>query len=228
MNAQVEIEKPKSFQGEVWSTLSRIDCSKHVEKKQNLSYLSWAWAWAILMENYPESIFEFDEPKEYPDGTHELWVTVTVADGERSATRRMWLPVLDHRNAPIKNPNAFQVNTTRMRCLTKALAMFGLGHYIYAGEDLPRPENDAPPVGEKKDNSVAGAVLVGEKFDEDLRREYVHALTVAVAKEDIAGLAQYVEELKTDAILKVAVWHQLDSKTRAYIKKFENEQRAAA
>jgi hypothetical protein len=143
-----EAHRP-SFEREVWQTLSRVDCSKHVEKKQNLSYLSWAWAWAILMENYPESSFEFEEPKEYADGTQELWVRVTIRDGERHSERRMWLPVLDHANRPIKSPNAFQINTTRMRCLTKCLAMFGLGHHIYAGEDLPRHELDAAPVGER-------------------------------------------------------------------------------
>ena len=52
----------------------------------------------------------------------------------------MWLPVMDHRNNAVANPNAFQINTAKMRCLTKGLSMHGLGAYIYAGEDLPAPE----------------------------------------------------------------------------------------
>lgn len=216
-----------SFQAEVWKTLSSIDCSKHVEKKQNLSYLSWAWAWAILMSNYPESEFEFEPPNEYPDGTAEIWVTVTVRSDEKSCQRRMWLPCLDHRNAPIKHPNAFQVNTTRMRCLTKALAMFGLGHHIYAGEDIPRPELDAPPVGEKKDNSVAGAVLDGEKFDAPMRDNYLNGILVAISTEDDAGLAQLLDELKADPIMKVAIWHKLGSRERSFIKSFEAQRQAA-
>jgi hypothetical protein len=220
--------KPISFEGEVWQTLSRVDCSKHIEKKQNLSYLSWAWAWAILMERYPQSEYAFEPPQEFPDGTYEVWVTVTIRDGEKATTRRMWLPCLDHRNQPVKNPTAFQINTTRMRCLTKCLAMFGLGHYIYAGEDVPRPELDAPAVGEKKDNSVAAAVLVGENINEDERAAYVNAILVAITKEDDAALAELLDELKSDPILKVGVWQKLDSRNRSFIKKFESERRAAA
>jgi hypothetical protein len=217
-----------SFNGEIWKTLSKIDCSKHVEKKQNLSYLSWAWAWAILMDNYPESTFEFEELKEYPDGTAEMWVSVTVRAGERESTRRMWLPCLDHANRPINGPNAFQVNTTRMRLLTKCLAMFGLGHHIYAGEDVPRPEHDAPPVGEKRDTRAVTAALDGIKVDQNRVSEYVAGIQSAVFNEDPHGLAELLDELKDDADLKLGVWQKLYSKERAYIKKFEQERRNAA
>jgi len=60
-----------------------------------------------------------------------------LSDGENSLKRDMWLPVMDHKNKAVINPDACQINKTKMRCLTKCLAMFGLGHYIYAGEDLP-------------------------------------------------------------------------------------------
>jgi len=132
--------REKPFAGEVWETLSKIDCSAHVEQKQGLTYLSWAWAWGTLMEYYPETEYEFLESEIFPDGTMNIWILVTVVDGGRATTRKMWLPVLAT-NKPIQNPNAFQINTTRMRCLTKCLAMFGLGHYIYAGEDLPPAED---------------------------------------------------------------------------------------
>ncbi len=118
---------------EIWQTLSAIDVSGKTEKKGNLTYLSWAWAWGVLMENYPQARYEFKEPVVYPDET--MIVTVEVSIDQ--VTRAMWLPVLDFKNKAIKNPSAWDVNTTRMRCLTKCLAMFGLGHYIYAGEDLP-------------------------------------------------------------------------------------------
>ena len=118
---------------EIWETLSKVDCSKHVEKKNGLSYLSWAWAWGVLMEYYPEATFEFGEPSIMPDGTMMVFCTVTI--GENS--RRMWLPVMDYKNKAIVNPDAFALNTAMMRCLVKCLALFGLGHYIYAGEDLP-------------------------------------------------------------------------------------------
>jgi len=157
-----------------------------------------------------------------------MWVSVTVRAGERESTRRMWLPCLDHANRPINGPNAFQVNTTRMRLLTKCLAMFGLGHHIYAGEDVPRPEHDAPPVGEKRDTRAVTAALDGIKVDQNRVSEYVAGIQSAVFNEDPHGLAELLDELKDDADLKLGVWQKLYSKERAYIKKFEQERRNAA
>jgi len=225
---EAESQKPKSFEAEVWNKLSRIDCSGMVEKKMNLSYLSWASAWAVLMEFYPESSFRFDEPKEFPDGTQEVWVFVTVKASEKSFERFMWLPVLDHQNRPIRSPNAFQINTTRMRCLTKCLAMFGLGHHIYAGEDVPRPELDKAPVGEKR--SVVQTVISenGVSFDP----EEAEAIAIAIDDcftldgktlelQDGDALDQIISKLKTDSDLKVGVWHHLPSNVRSFIKKRE-------
>ncbi len=118
---------------EIWQTLSKIDCSEHIEKKNGLSYLSWAWAWGVLMEHYPEATFDFDQPQSQPDGTMMVFCAVRI--GENS--RRMWLPVMDYKNKAISNPDSFAINTAMMRCLVKCLALYGLGHYIYAGEDLP-------------------------------------------------------------------------------------------
>ena len=129
---------------EIWQTLSSIDCSKHIEKKNNLSYLSWAWAWGMLMENYPEATFEFDTPQSQPDGTMMVFCTISIGE----ASRRMWLPVMDYKNKAIVNPDAFAINTANMRCLVKCMALFGLGLYIYAGEDLPlfvEPETKVLP-----------------------------------------------------------------------------------
>lgn len=122
----------------VWQKLSRIDVSEHVQTKMNLSYLSWAWAWGTLMENYPSSSYEFTrfdglDVMTYPDGSCSVECNLTVSD----TTRTMWLPVMDHRNNAISNPSARQISDTKVRALVKTIAMFGLGHYIYAGEDLP-------------------------------------------------------------------------------------------
>tara|TARA_R100001510_G_C7656678_1_gene216978 strand:- start:2021 stop:2737 length:717 start_codon:yes stop_codon:yes gene_type:complete len=129
----------------VWDNLSKIDCSDKIEKKMNLSYLSWAWAWGILMENYPEAQYRFYEDKEsgipyiqFPDGTAEVRCRVSITD---NIWREMWLPVMNHKNQAITNPNARDVSDTKMRCLVKCLAKFGLGHYIYAGEDIPNETN---------------------------------------------------------------------------------------
>ena len=122
---------------QVWETLSAINVNSHIEKKGNLSYLSWAWAWDQLMAHYPDAMYEFDAPHFFADGSCEVWVTISITDGTESVFRRMWLPVMDNRNNAILNPDARKISDTRMRCLVKCLAMFGLGHYIYAGEDLP-------------------------------------------------------------------------------------------
>jgi len=132
---------------EVWDNLSKIDCSDKVEKKGKLSYLSWAWAWGILQEHYPQAQYIFyqgegDVPYvRYPDGTGEVRCRVSIDN----LTREMTLCVMDFKNNAVKNPNSSQVNNSKMRCLTKCLAMFGLGHYIYAGEDLPEDIDDDMP-----------------------------------------------------------------------------------
>lgn len=124
---------------EVWKTLSRVDVSEHVEKKAGLSYLSWAWAWGVLMEHYPEARYYFLENEIHPD--HSVTVTCEVQIGD--VKRVMWLPVMDHRNRAIENPDARQISDAKMRCLVKCLAIYGLGHYIYAGEDLPTQDDHA-------------------------------------------------------------------------------------
>jgi len=153
-NAKVELEPYR----EVWDKLSKIDCTEKAEKKMGLTYLSWAWAWGILMEHYPDSQFEVvyfthlftpDDGKKYPyevhpDGTATVWIKVCV----NGAWRKMWLPVMDNRNNAVKNPNARQISDTTMRCLVKGLALFGLGHYIYAGEDLPQGEEKVSPAAD--------------------------------------------------------------------------------
>lgn len=129
-----------SFGKQVWQTLSKLDVGKHIEKKGKLSYLSWTWAWSAFMDAYPESTYTVSEPSSFSDGSVMCHISVTAREGTESLTREMWLPVMDHRNNAVQNPSATEVNKTQMRCLVKCLAMFGLGHYIYAGEDLPEPQ----------------------------------------------------------------------------------------
>ena len=128
-----------------YERLSEINVSEHIEKKGNLSYLSWVWAIDTLLRNDPEAEWDFDEPLFYNDTVMvRCWVT---AFGK---TRKMFLPVMDYRNKAITNPDSFAINTAMMRCLVKCIALFGIGLYIYAGEDLPvKPDADTlPPPGE--------------------------------------------------------------------------------
>lgn len=142
---------------EPWAVLSRIDVSSKIEMKNGLSYLSWAWAWGMLRENYPGAWFrKHTSSNGYPyfiDVQGYAFVMVTVGldrSGDYEVTEM--LPVLDHRNKPIQGPNSFEVNNALQRCLAKAIAYHGLGHYIYAGEDLPM---DQPPA-EAQSKAVEG------------------------------------------------------------------------
>jgi len=129
-----------SFEAKVWQTLSAINVNEHTEKKGNLTYLSWAWAFTVLKNHFPESSITIKKEKTFSDGTMEVRCEVTVKEGDQSSTQSMWLPVMDHRNQAIANPNARQINDARMRCITKCLGLHGLGLYIYAGGELPEPE----------------------------------------------------------------------------------------
>ena len=139
------------------SVMLRTNVNEHVEKKNGLSYLSWAWAWAEVLKVDNQAWFEvhewwLDEGGTVPcmylkDQTAMVKVSVYVNEIKRTCV----LPVMDHRNKAIENPNAFQVNTAIMRCLAKAIAMHGLGLYIYAGEDLPMEEEVKEEKVEKKE-----------------------------------------------------------------------------
>jgi len=129
--------------------LLKINVNDHTEKKNNLTYLSWAWAWAEVLKADPAATFKVemytDEkgmvvPYMSLGNSFMVWVTVTVFGKPVTCQ----LPVLDYRNKCVADPNAFDVNTSIMRCLVKGIAMHGLGLYIYAGEDLPMQDTPEP------------------------------------------------------------------------------------
>jgi len=109
--------------------LSRKDVSKGIERKGNLDYLSWAFAWNALVEEYPDSTYYFGEPVTFPDGSIMVKAGVTVRD----ITHEMQLPVMDHRNKAVQNPNARDISDAQMRCFVKAIAMHGVGIGLYLG-----------------------------------------------------------------------------------------------
>ena len=130
------------------ANLLTLNVNEHTEKKANLTYLSWAWAWAEALKADSKATFKVEMfgDKCFMDinGTAMVWVTVTMFDKPMTCQ----LPVMDHRNKAIQNPDAFQVNTSIMRCMTKALSLHGLGLYIYNGDDLPsfiEPESTIEP-----------------------------------------------------------------------------------
>jgi hypothetical protein len=123
-----------------------IDVSAKVEKKAGLSYLSWAWAWAEFVKVYPTATYKVIKNQNgMPYFADESGAFVYTEVTVESLTHEMWLPVMNHSNKALKVGafNAFDVNKTIMRCLVKNLAMFGLGLYIYAGDDLPEEAQEA-------------------------------------------------------------------------------------
>jgi len=125
--------------------LLKLNVNEHTEKKNGLTYLSWAWAWAEVLKVDPAATFKVEmyanaagSVMPYMDlgNSSMVWVTVTIFGKPITCQ----LPILDFRNKPIPSPNAFDVNTSIMRCLAKGVALHGLGLYIYAGEDLPETD----------------------------------------------------------------------------------------
>ena len=136
----------------VFKTLNAINCNEHTEKKGNLTYLSWAWAWQMVKTHYPDASYTIYEN---PDGWNYFtdgrfcWVKtgVTIEGLEHIE----YLPVMDARNQsiPLDAIKSTDVNKAIQRSLTKACARHGLGLYIYAGEDLPESEQPARPTVQK-------------------------------------------------------------------------------
>ena len=152
---------------EHFKKLNLLDVNAHVEKKNGLSYLSWAWAWATVKKEYPEATYKVikdDSGKAYfgDDKTGYMVYTEVTIEG---MTHEMWLPVMDFKNKSILQPTTFDINKAIMRCLTKNLAMFGVGLYIYAGEDLP--EDDKQPIATEAQKSKIKKLYVDKKMHKD-------------------------------------------------------------
>ena len=152
----------------VFETLNAINVNEHIEKKKTgeknpdgtektLSYLSWVWAWGQVKQLYPDASYEVRHWGEKPYlNDDQLGIMVETSVTINGETITMWLPVMDSKNKAMKATpysyktkygekavdaaTMFDVNKAIMRCLAKNIAMFGLGLYIYAGEDLPEEE----------------------------------------------------------------------------------------
>jgi len=130
--------------------LNSVNVSDKAEKKNGLTYLSWAWAWAEVKKRHPLSYYTIYENADglfYHTDGNTCWVKtgVTVVADDMAVEHIEYLPVMDFRNKsiPLDKVTSMDVNTSIQRSLTKAVARHGLGLYIYAGEDLP--ESELPP-----------------------------------------------------------------------------------
>jgi hypothetical protein len=193
---------------EAINALLATNVNNHTEKKNNLTYLSWAWAWAEALKADSSATYKVEMfgDKCFMDinGTAMVFVTVTMFGKPMTCQ----LPVMDYRNKAIPNPDAFAVNTAIMRCMTKALSLHGLGLYIYAGEDIPEGGATIKPtdgiiVDKSRENIIADvAIAVQDRFE---------ASDLIGAYEEYLGI--------TDQEEKVALWALLPSNVRSALKK---------
>ena len=132
----------------VFAVLSKINCNEHTEKKNGLTYLSWAWAWHEVKSNFPDAEYTIYEDKEgipyFTDGK-TCWVKTGVTIN--GLEHREYLPIMDFRNQaiPLERVTSTDMNKAIQRSLTKCCARHGLGLYIYASEDLPESDKQSQP-----------------------------------------------------------------------------------
>ena len=212
----------------MFEKLSAINVNEHTEDKNGLTYLSWTWAWSEIKKQCPDATYEIEKfennlPYVYDENTGYMVFTKMTIDKQ---TYEMWLPVMDGNNKAMLNhpykykvkeykdgkwtggylektvevASMFDINKTIMRCLVKNIAMFGLGIYIYAGEDMPEgyeiSKEEAKKIiinfGKKHPGETLGEILESDK-------NYLYWLigqesTKQSLKDAIAVLVDYPSE----------------------------------
>lgn len=188
--------------------LSKINVNKFVEKKNGLTYLSWAYAWSEVKKNCPDATYEIGETT-YDDALGFMCNTSVTIDGE---TLPMWLPVMDGANKSMKKQpykystrygeksveaaTTFDINKTMMRCLVKNLAMFGLGIYIFAGDDIPTTEVQ---------EEVKEIALISLKKDDDNWSK----VSAFVKANKSKGIDTILDQLKTKYTISTSTKSEL-------------------
>lgn len=198
---------------EIFDSLYHLNVNEHTEKKKtgngvSLTYLSWAWAYAEMVKQCPNMKYEIrhwdDKPYLYDENLGYMVETSITIDGE---TKTMWLPVMDGANKAMKAQpytyetrfgtrtveaaTMFDINTAIMRCLVKNMAMFGLGLYIYAGEDLPNTDKDCV------DEDITMMTAAQKKVLDDLDTDWPKALQYL----EVESVDQITEQ-QADAMIK--------------------------
>ncbi|HFQ3679239.1 TPA: DUF1071 domain-containing protein [Enterococcus faecium] len=179
--------------------------NKILKKKGNFDYLSWAHAWEIMKKNDPQATVTINEYKHYRvvSGTHQDFLVeeykpflmdetgtyVSVSVTVKGHTETELFPVLDYRNQPVVKPNAMQINNSLKRCFVKALALHGLGLYVFQGEDIPTP----PRIDTKKLNMLE---TILEAFNEQMGKDMTKTL-IEYANEQTDKLGLLADNVET-------------------------------
>ena len=203
-----------------FNDLYAVNVNGHTEKKNNLTYLSWAWAWGEIKKRHPDAtytVYENADGWNYHTDGRTCWVKtgVTVNGIEHIE----YLPVMDYKNKsiPVENVTSYDVNKSIQRSLTKACARHGLGLYIYAGEDLPeedenatkkpKADSSAEKIDRKALNLTINA-LMGEfaKLRGKSIGEVENALMRQISAPEGASLETISDSLAERAKTQIAVW----------------------
>lgn len=156
-----------------FNELRKINVNEHIEKKGNLSYLSWAWAVDYLLQEDPTAHWGFHEPTYFGE-TVMVSCTVTAMGKEMY----MHLPVMDNKNNAVKNPDSRKISDAMMRCLAKCIATFGIGLYVYAGEDVPHIDEEPIEL-----DVMLEAIQIAQSLEE-LREVYIATVKTAKGNQD--------------------------------------------
>ena len=194
-----------------YAEIRKVNVNEHIEQKNGLNYLSWAWAVDQLLQLDSTATWSYGEPVRFGE---TLMVFCTVKAFGKEMTSQ--LPVMDYRNKAIANPDAMSVNTAMQRCLAKAIALHGLGLYIYTGEDLPKEDVVQAP---QAVTPLAGALDGFSKEDKDIIYELSDSITTEVKEGALNSAIATLASLDNDQ--KTAVWSLLSSQTRSALKKFK-------
>ncbi len=204
--------------------LCALDVSGHVEKKGRFAYLSWPWAVQELGKVDPTATWEVVKHDGLPYLKTELGYFVEVAVTVQGVKKSQIHPILDHNNRPHSKPTSFDVNTSIQRALVKAIALHGLGLYIYAGEDLPPGDDTERKMVEAQVQPTAGV-------EETLSVDQMTAL------KDLAVIVQNwikdgspedalaeIDNAELDNEMKIYLWKQLESHERTALKKVQKKE----
>lgn len=200
----------------VFTALNAVNVNQYTEKKGRLTYLSWSNAWGELMKLYPDSSFRVYENKDgHPYFADQTGVMVKVSVTVQKVERICWLPVMDNRNnsKKIEQTTTRDINDTIMRCLAKAIALHGLGLYIYQGEDLPKDvsteaESDESKQPEQKPSKTNVIPIKSEpKKEESDNREKIN-----LGSKNFQGMLTWVNDAENNNVTKESRIVQLDGK----------------
>lgn len=190
----------------VFATLNNINVNEHTEKKNGLTYLSWAWAWGEVKNNYPDAFYTIYERENgipyFTDGK-TCWVKTGVTINGLEHIE--YLPIMDHRNnsIPLERVTSFDMNKAIQRSLTKACARHGLGLYIYAGEDLPEDEKKAvvaeQAAAAQKAAEEAAKAAEAKKAEAARKKEAMKALSLCKTLDEVDMFLEEYSDFKDNA-----------------------------